>query len=162
MLRAILEKNIRLIDYEVIVDDAGKRLIAFGFYAGIVGAHNGLWSYGQRTGLFSLSRLHACHDYAEALEMYSKTVLPPVKILLTGGGRVASGAVKNLTDMGIKAVNPADFLTNPTISEFLPNYTPRTMPAEKTANLSTNPIFMPIAKPTKAVLNHFRRSLIFS
>src|SRR5690349_18485616 len=38
LLQAVLQKNIRLIDYEALTDDRGERLIAFGFYAGIVGA----------------------------------------------------------------------------------------------------------------------------
>jgi saccharopine dehydrogenase (NAD+, L-lysine forming) len=110
LLQAILAKNIRLIDYEVLTNDKGERLIAFGFYAGIVGAHNGLWAYGRRSGLFSLPRLCESHDYAEVLDVYEKTKFPPMKIVLTGTGRVASGAAKNLMDMGITKVSPEDFL----------------------------------------------------
>ena len=111
LLRAILEKNIRLIDYEVLTDEHGQRLIAFGFYAGVVGAHNGLWAYGQRTGLFVLPRLCESHDYAEVQEVYAKLQLPPLRIVLSGTGRVASGAVKNLRDMGIRQVTAQEFLT---------------------------------------------------
>ena len=111
LLRAILEKNIRLIDYEALTNDAGGRLIAFGFYAGIVGAHNGLWTWGRRTGQFSLPRLCDSHDYAEVLSIYEKITFPPLRIVLTGGGRVAAGAVKNLRDMGIRQVEPAEFLS---------------------------------------------------
>lgn len=39
MLDAILEKNIRLIDYEKIQEDGvGKRCVAFGKWAGVAGA----------------------------------------------------------------------------------------------------------------------------
>jgi saccharopine dehydrogenase (NAD+, L-lysine forming) len=110
LLQAVLAKKIRLIDYEALTDERGERLIAFGFYAGIVGAHNGLWTYGRRTGAFALPRLHESHDYAEVLEVYEKTTLPPLKIVLTGTGRVASGAAKNLADMGIRKVSAVDFL----------------------------------------------------
>ena len=110
LLRAILEKNIRLIDYEVLTDERGQRLIAFGFYAGVVGAHNGLWTYGQRTGLFALPRLCESHDYAEVQEVYEKLQLPPLRIVLTGTGRVATGAAKNLRDMGIRQVTAQEFL----------------------------------------------------
>lgn len=110
LLQAILEKKIRLIDFEKITDDRGDRLIAFGFYAGLVGAHNGLWTYGRRTGLFSLPRMYQCHDYAEAKAQYAHLTLPPVRIVLTGSGRVASGAIRNLRDMGIHQVSPRDFL----------------------------------------------------
>ncbi|MBP6810406.1 MAG: alanine dehydrogenase, partial [Saprospiraceae bacterium] len=112
LLLAILEKNIRLIDYEVLTDEKGERLIAFGFYAGIVGAHNGLWTWGKRTGAFSLPRLCESHDYAEVLEVYEQLQLPPLRIVLTGGGRVSSGAAKNLRDMGIEQVSPQEFLEN--------------------------------------------------
>jgi len=112
LLQAILEKKIRLIDYEVLTDEKGERLIAFGFYAGIVGAHNGLWTWGKRTGAFSLPRLCESHDYAEVLEVYERLQLPALRIVLTGGGRVSSGAAKNLKDMGIEQVSPNDFLEN--------------------------------------------------
>ncbi|MBK8967178.1 MAG: NAD(P)-dependent oxidoreductase [Saprospiraceae bacterium] len=110
LLQAVLEKNIRLIDFEKLTDDRGDRLIAFGFYAGLVGAHNALWTYGRRSGLFSLPRMYACHDYSEVLTGYKNTSLPPLRIVLTGGGRVAAGAVRNLHDFGIHQVSPKDFL----------------------------------------------------
>jgi alanine dehydrogenase len=110
LLQAVLAKKIRLIDYEVLTNESGERLIAFGFYAGIVGAHNGLWTWGQRTGQFSLPRLCESHDYAEVLEAYARLQLPPLRIVLTGGGRVASGSAKNLRDMGIEQVTPEEYL----------------------------------------------------
>ena len=110
LLQAVLEKNIRLIDYEALTDERGERLIAFGFYAGIVGAHNALWTWGKRTGQFSLPRLCEIHDYAEALEVYETLLLPPLRIVLTGTGRVSTGAAKNLRDIGIRQVTPQEFL----------------------------------------------------
>lgn len=110
MLRAILDKGIRLVDYEVLTDEQGRRLIAFGKFAGMVGAHNGLWAYGERTGLFHLKRMKDCLDYADAQKQYLNLNLPPMKIVLTGTGRVASGAALVLRDMGIRQVSPAEFL----------------------------------------------------
>ena len=110
LLQAILEKNIRLIDYEALTDERGERLIAFGFYAGIVGAHNALWTWSRRTGAFSLPRLCESRDYAEVLKVYEKLELPPLRIVLTGTGRVSTGAAKNLRDMGIRQVTPQEFL----------------------------------------------------
>ena len=110
LLRAVLDHQIRLIDYEVITDERGVRLIAFGYYAGIVGAHNGLWAYGDRTVQFSLPRMNQCHDYEEVRAIYKQTHFPPVKIVVTGNGRVAAGAMKNLNDMGIRQVSTEDFL----------------------------------------------------
>lgn len=110
LLQAVLEKNIRLIDYEALTDERGERLIAFGFYAGIVGAHNALWTWGRRTGQFALPRLCDSRDYAEVLEVYEKITFPPLRIVLTGTGRVSTGAAKNLRDMGIRQVTPQEFL----------------------------------------------------
>ena len=110
LLQAILQKNVRLIDYEALTDEHGQRLIAFGFYAGVVGAHNGLWTYGQRTGQFALPRLCTSHDYAAVQRVYAALQLPPLRIVLTGHGRVSTGAVKNLHDIGIRQVTPAEFL----------------------------------------------------
>jgi len=111
LLQAVLEKKIRLIDFEKITDERGDRLIAFGFYAGLVGAHNALWTYGRRTGLFSLPRMYRCRDYREVKEHYLNLDLPPVRIVLSGSGRVAAGAIRNLHDMGIHQVSPRDFLS---------------------------------------------------
>jgi alanine dehydrogenase len=110
LLQVVLANNIRLIDYEALTDEQGQRLIAFGKFAGMVGAHNALWTYGQRSGIFKLKRMKDCHDYAEAMEMYKKTVFPPIKIVLTGSGRVGIGAAVVLRDMGIREVDPIEFL----------------------------------------------------
>lgn len=109
LLKAVVDKNIRLIDYEVLTDDLGRRLIAFGKFAGMVGAHNGLLTYGLRTGAFDLQRMHLFRDYAEAKVAYAKMNWPAVKIVLTGTGRVANGAALVLRDMGIQQVTPTDF-----------------------------------------------------
>lgn len=110
LLQSILEKKIRLIDYEVLTDDRGRRLIAFGRFAGMVGAHNALYTYGERTGAFQLERMKDHHDYAEAKANYKKLKFPPVRIVLTGTGRVGQGAAEVLKDMGIRQVEPEDFL----------------------------------------------------
>ena len=110
LLLAFLEKNIQMIDYEALKDVRGQRLIAFGHYAGMVGAHNALWTYGQRTKVFSLQRACESHDYAAMVEEYNNTTFPAIKICLTGNGRVANGAIDVLKDMNIREVSPDDFL----------------------------------------------------
>lgn len=111
LLRTILQKNIRLLDYEVLTNEHGQRLIAFGYFAGMVGAHNALWTYAQRTGSFELKRMKDCFDYKEATAAYKEITWPAVKIVLTGTGRVGQGAAQVLQDMGIRKVSPSDFLT---------------------------------------------------
>lgn len=110
LLQAILKKGIHLIDYEALTNEKGQRLIAFGRFAGMVGAHNGILTYGKRTGLYALPRMKDCKDYQEAKNIYSELSLPAMKIVLTGNGRVAKGAASVLSDMGISKVSPQDFL----------------------------------------------------
>ena len=110
LLQAVLKKNIRLIDYEVLKDRQGNRLVAFGRYAGIVGAYNGLWTYGKRYNLFSLRRALDCFDVNDLKLELRKVKLPPVKIILTGAGRVGKGSMETLDSAGIRKVSPQDFL----------------------------------------------------
>lgn len=109
LLQTVLQRNIRLIDYEVLTDASGVRLIAFGKYAGMVGAHNALWAYGKRTGRLSLPRMSTCRDYNEVLEFYKRTPFPDCRIVLTGTGRVANGAARVLSDMGYRKISADQF-----------------------------------------------------
>jgi len=111
LLQAVLKKNIRLIDYEVLKDRQGNRLVAFGRYAGIVGAFNGLWTYGKRFGGYNLRRAFECFDVNDLKLELRKVKLPAVKIILTGAGRVGKGAMETLDTAGIRKVSPQDFLT---------------------------------------------------
>ncbi len=111
LLKAVVDKNIRLIDYEVLTNKKGARVIAFGRYAGMVGAHNALWTYGERTGSFSLPRMKDLYNYHEAKKVYLSTIFPKCKLILTGTGRVASGAEEVLEDMGFEKVRPIDYVT---------------------------------------------------
>lgn len=112
LLQAIVRQNIRLIDYEALKDPLGNRLVAFGRYAGLVGAYNGLWAFGQKHGWFSLRRAFDCFDVNDLKIELRKVQLPPVKIILTGTGRVARGAMETLDTAGIRKVSPEDFLKN--------------------------------------------------
>jgi saccharopine dehydrogenase (NAD+, L-lysine-forming) len=116
LLQEILAKNIRLIDYEALKDSQGNRLVAFGRYAGIVGAYNGLWTYGKRFNSFAMRRAHECFDVNDLKLELRKVQLPHLKIVLTGAGRVAKGAMETLDTAGIRKVNPSDFLSK-TFSE---------------------------------------------
>ncbi|MEY4048820.1 MAG: hypothetical protein RL284_2371 [Bacteroidota bacterium] len=111
LLQAILRKNIELIDFELITDDNNQRLIAFGEFAGMVGAHNALLTWGRRTKQFSLPRMYQLQDYQEAVASYKHIQWPPVKIVLTGTGRVGQGAASVLMDMGIRKTDTATFLS---------------------------------------------------
>ena len=112
LLKAILNKKITLIDYECLTNSKNQRIVAFGRYAGIVGAYNGILTFGQRYNLFTLRRAHECFDLEDLKTEFEKVNLPPIKIVLTGGGRVAKGAQEVLDGMGIQQVSAADFLHN--------------------------------------------------
>ena len=115
LLRKVLELGITLIDYEVLTNKVGVRLIAFGKFAGMVGAHNTMWAYGQRTGTLILPRMQDCRDYKEVLEFYQNTPFPDCRIVLTGTGRVANGAARVLRDMGYRSVTAEQFIETPEI-----------------------------------------------
>jgi len=110
LLRAILEKNIELYDHEVITGTKGQRLVAFGRYAGIAGAYNGLRAYGLKFGLFQLPKAETLTDQRALILELRRVKLPNIKILLTGRGRVGNGAKEMLEAMGIKKVGVTDYL----------------------------------------------------
>jgi saccharopine dehydrogenase (NAD+, L-lysine forming) len=111
LLQTVLKKNITLIDYEALKDSQGNRLVAFGRFAGIVGAYNALWTFGKRYNTFLLRRAFDCYDINDLKLELRKVKLPPVKITLTGSGRVAKGAMETLDTAGVRKVAPEDFLT---------------------------------------------------
>lgn len=110
LLRAVLKKHVTLIDYECLSDPQGNRVIGFGRYAGIVGAYNGVMAYGLKYGLFKLKPAHLSHDKKELFEALSKINLPNIKIIITGGGRVANGAIETMGALNIRKVTPYEFL----------------------------------------------------
>ncbi|MDJ0680265.1 MAG: NAD(P)-dependent oxidoreductase [Xenococcaceae cyanobacterium MO_167.B52] len=110
LLRSILQHKIRLIDYECLRDSSGQRVIAFGRWAGIVGAHNAILTWGLREGKFNLKPMYQCNDWAEAQTHYPNLPLSQIKLVVTGEGRVAHGATEVLDLMKIKRVAPQVFL----------------------------------------------------
>ena len=110
LMQAMVEKKITLIDYECLVHPDGQRLIGFGFFAGIVGAHNGIMAYGNRTGLYNLRRVSDIHDYRELIHTYFGLKLPPLKVVVTGSGRVAHGILEIMNLLDIQEVETDEFL----------------------------------------------------
>ena len=111
LLQTVIDKKIQLIDYEYLTNIHGQRLVAFGRWAGIVGAYNSLYAYGKRTKLFDLKRAHECHDMDEFFGELMKISLPSsLKILISGGGRVAHGAMETLAPLAIRKISPQKFL----------------------------------------------------
>jgi saccharopine dehydrogenase (NAD+, L-lysine-forming) len=112
MFKEMASRNIRLIDYEYLTTDKGQRVVAFGRHAGIVGAYNGLRARGIKTNKFKLKPAYQCHDLDEmwaglrCIELKSG-----LKVLVTGEGRVAHGAMETLNICNFVQVSPEEFLT---------------------------------------------------
>tara|TARA_R110002049_G_scaffold33535_34_gene110527 strand:+ start:1916 stop:3121 length:1206 start_codon:yes stop_codon:yes gene_type:complete len=110
LLQAILAKNIEFFDHEVIVNDKGARLVAFGRYAGIVGAYNGFRAYGLKYDAFTLPKAETLKDQKALIAALKKIKLPAIKIILTGRGRVGNGAREMLDGMGLQKVTVKEYL----------------------------------------------------
>ena len=91
LLQQIVKKNIELFDHETIVDKNNNRLIGFGYYAGVIGAYNGLRAYGLKNHTFSIPKAIDLKDRQEFNSILKSLSIPDMKILLTGKGRVGSG-----------------------------------------------------------------------
>ncbi len=115
LLQAIVERRIRLLDYEYLTDEKGVRVVAFGRWAGVVGAYNALRALGiRRKALgrqgFDLPAASENHDYAELMEHLKGLELGKTRFCITGGGRVAGGALEVMKAAGIAEVSPGDYL----------------------------------------------------
>ncbi len=110
LLQAVLEKNIELYDHETIVDAQNRRLIGFGRYAGIVGAYNGIRAFGLKFELFNLVKAASLKNKEDLIDRLKRIVLPNIKIVLTGHGKVGMGAKEMLDGMKMKQVSSDDFL----------------------------------------------------
>jgi alanine dehydrogenase len=110
LMKALIEKKVQMIDYETLTDKNHNRIIGFGRYAGVVGAYNGILGYGLKYDLFRLKPANLCRDRAEMEEELKRVKLPNIKICLTGGGRVANGAIETLSALRIRKVTADEFL----------------------------------------------------
>lgn len=110
LLRAVLDLNIELYDHEVITNESGQRLVAFGRYAGIVGAYNGIRTYGLKYDLYDLPKAETLSGIDSLISALEEINLPNIKIVVSGKGRVSGGVQEILDAMGIKEVGVTDYL----------------------------------------------------
>jgi alanine dehydrogenase len=127
LLQTILQKKIQLVDYEVLTDKNGFRIIGFGRFAGLVGAYNGLRALGLCRNIFDLKPAHQCDGLEEMLFQINLVNLPPVKIAFTGDGRVANGVLEVLEFMKIRWLSPEKFVETvqpkkPVYTQLLPQH----------------------------------------
>ncbi|XP_060529321.1 alpha-aminoadipic semialdehyde synthase, mitochondrial [Cylas formicarius] len=124
LLDAILEKQIRLIDYEKLMDEKGIRVVAFGKMAGIAGTVNILHGLGLRllalghhTPFMHIGPAHnyrnssmarqAVRDagYEIALGLMPKSV-GPLTFVFTGSGNVSQGSQEVFQELPHEYVTP--------------------------------------------------------
>jgi len=111
LLQTIIDKEIDLYDHETITDSSHRRLIGFGRYAGNVGVYNGFRAFGLKYELFSLPKAETLADKDMLVAKLKRNMLPPIKIVLTGRGKVGMGAREMLDAMKIKEVSVGNFLS---------------------------------------------------
>lgn len=128
MLQRALDLGCTIIDYEKITNDEGRRLIAFGNYAGLAGMIDTLWSLGQRLAWEGIANpfepLTQASQYADlaAAKAAIRTIgdiirtdgLPeeiiPLAMGIAGYGNVSKGAQEILDLLPITDIDPADLL----------------------------------------------------
>ncbi|XP_038067093.1 alpha-aminoadipic semialdehyde synthase, mitochondrial-like isoform X1 [Patiria miniata] len=126
LLDAILEKNIRLIDYEKLVDENGKRVVAFGKFAGIAGMLNILHGIGLRllalghhTPFIHIAAAHNYRNTGMAMQAVRDAgyrialgELPqsigPMSFVFMGSGNVSQGAQEVIADLPVEYVKAQD------------------------------------------------------
>lgn len=110
LLKAILEKNIDLYDHETIVDAQNRRLIGFGKYAGMVGVYNGIRAFGIKFELFKLPKAETLAGKDALIAQLKRITMPPLKFVITGTGKVGSGAKEILDAIKIKEITIENYL----------------------------------------------------
>ncbi len=117
LLQAILENNIELFDHETIVNGNNRRLIGFGYFAGLVGAYNGFRALGIRDGLFELPKVEDLSDLNAVKRELDTITVPPMKIILSGSGKVTAGAKEILDHLGIREITTDEYLSQENFDE---------------------------------------------
>jgi alpha-aminoadipic semialdehyde synthase len=126
MLQRMLDLGCTLIDYEKVTDEAGRRLIFFGWHAGVAGMLETLWALGQRLAwqgvanpFTALRRAYDYHDIAEAQAAVQRVgeairrdglpaALAPLTIGVAGYGNVARGVWEILDLLPVQRVEPGE------------------------------------------------------
>ena len=110
LLKSIIQKKIKLIDYENIRDKNGSRYLGFGKFAGIVGCFNTLNLFLSIKNFIQLGRAYKINNYERLKKILSKVVFPKLKLLVTGDGRVSKGVIELLEQTNITQVSKNDYL----------------------------------------------------
>ncbi|MHC5109526.1 MAG: bifunctional lysine ketoglutarate reductase /saccharopine dehydrogenase family protein [Planctomycetota bacterium] len=124
LLGKVMQSGSTLIDYECIVDDAGRRRVFFGRFAGVAGMIDSLWSLGRRlqdeqidNPFVAIEPAHRYADLAVALravsslgEVIRRDGLPdsilPFVCGIAGYGNVSVGAQEVYDRLPVQTVRP--------------------------------------------------------
>lgn len=115
LLQAMMARGITFSDYEYLVDDEGKRVCAFGWWAGVVGVYYTLRGYGLRTGEYELPKPDLKFTLNQLIANLKAISLPAIKLLVTGGGRVSQGAQYALNAIGATQLDEASYMATNTV-----------------------------------------------
>lgn len=126
LLKRVLDQRCTLVDYELIVDRKGRRLIFFGRHAGYAGGIDSLWALGQRlraegfdTPLADVQLAHQYDSLEDAMQSIRSAGdrirrerlpanLHPLVIAFTGEGNVSGGAQEVFERLPIETISPED------------------------------------------------------
>jgi alpha-aminoadipic semialdehyde synthase len=129
MLRRMLDLGCTLVDYERVVDEKNRRLIFFGWHAGVAGMIDTLWALGQRltwegidNPFSDLRQTLAYRDLGEAeaaLDVVRARIaeeglpeqLAPLILGVAGYGNVSRGAQEMLDLLPIIEIEPEEIAT---------------------------------------------------
>ncbi|MFW6422076.1 MAG: bifunctional lysine ketoglutarate reductase /saccharopine dehydrogenase family protein [Candidatus Bipolaricaulota bacterium] len=128
MLKALMDKGCQLIDYETITDQEGKRLLAFGRYAGLAGMIDSLWSLGQRLAEEGIdnpfAQVKRAHEYRSLFHAKEHILnigqqiktegldprLVPFNVGVAGYGHVSGGAQEILNLLPVMEIEAQELL----------------------------------------------------
>ncbi|MEY2868203.1 MAG: hypothetical protein RIR01_627 [Bacteroidota bacterium] len=111
LLQGLLAKNIDFYDHETLVDSHNNRLIGFGRYAGMVGAYNSIRAFGIKFELFKLPKAETLSGKEDLIRYLKRIILPPIKFVVTGTGKVGGGVKEILDAIKVKSVTVENYLT---------------------------------------------------
>ncbi|ORX56155.1 hypothetical protein DM01DRAFT_1320289 [Hesseltinella vesiculosa] len=140
MLQSILDKKIQLLDYELMKDERGTRVVAFGDFAGKAGMidtmhamGNRFLGFGHSTPFMYMSMAHAYPSLAAAKLSVSQvgnliedngtpSTFGPLVFAFTGDGNVTKGALDVFKELPHEFVSPEDLPklvqdTNPNLNK---------------------------------------------
>lgn len=128
MLKRLMELGCTLIDYEKVTDERGRRLIFFGWHAGVVAMIESLWALGQRllwegipnpfsdiAHTYTYPNLEAARAAVRAagqkiLRQGLPAEITPLIIGVAGYGNVGRGIQEILTDLPTIEIEPREVL----------------------------------------------------